>query len=69
MSVNICFNLIFLIEELDLRFANMWTYKIFEISNIYSIQATYSIICIYIECVCVYIQRKMLSKYYLFQVK
>jgi len=39
---NICFNIIFLIEELNLRFADMWTDKIFEISNIYLIRVTYS---------------------------
>jgi len=39
---NICFN-ITLIEELNLRFADMWTYEMFEISNIYLIQVTYSI--------------------------
>jgi len=39
---NICFNVIFLIEELNLRFADMWTYEIFEI-NIYLIQVTYGI--------------------------
>jgi len=27
-------NVIFLIEELNLRFADMWTYEIFKISNI-----------------------------------
>jgi len=31
---NICFNVIVLIEKLNLRFADMWTYEIFEISNI-----------------------------------
>jgi len=40
---NICFNLTFLIEKLNLKFENMWTYEIFEISNIYLIQVTYSI--------------------------
>jgi len=39
---NICFNAIVLIEELNLRFADMWTYEIFEINNIYLIRVTYS---------------------------
>jgi len=39
---NICFNVIVVIEKLNLRFANMWTYEIFEINNIYSIQVIYS---------------------------
>jgi len=39
---NICFNVIVLIEELNLRFADMWTYEIFEISNICLIKVTYS---------------------------
>jgi len=55
---NIYFNLIFLTEKLILRFADMWTYEIFEISNIYLIQVTQ-----YVICVCLYIQRKMLNKY------
>jgi len=39
---NICFDLIFSIKEIILRFADVWTYEIFEISNIYSIQVTFS---------------------------
>jgi len=35
---NICFNLIFLIKKLILRFADMWIYEIFKISKIYLIQ-------------------------------
>jgi len=58
---NICFNVIVLIKELNLSFADMWTYEIFEISNIYLIQLT---VCNFY----VYIWRKMLIKYYLFQV-
>jgi len=34
---NIYFNLIFLIEKLNLKFADIRTYEIFEISNIYLI--------------------------------
>jgi len=30
-----------LIEKLNLRFADVWTYEIFEISNIYLIQVIY----------------------------
>jgi len=41
-KLNVCFNIIFLIEELNLRFADMWTYEIFEINNIYLIQVIYS---------------------------
>jgi len=37
----ICFNLIFLTKELILRFVDMWTYEIFEISDIYLIQVIY----------------------------
>jgi len=33
---NICFNVVFLIKELNLKFADMWTYEIFEISNIFN---------------------------------
>jgi len=40
---NICFNVIFLIEEANLRFADMWPYEIFEINNIYLIQVIYGI--------------------------
>jgi len=39
---NICFNVTVLIEKLNLSFANMLTYEIFEISNIYLIQVIYS---------------------------
>jgi len=39
---NICFNVIVLIEKLNLRFADMSTYEIFEISNIYLIKVIYS---------------------------
>jgi len=48
---NICFNVIFLIEKPNLRFADMWIYEIFEINNIYLIQVTYSnlYVCIYRE--------------------
>jgi len=47
---NICFNLIFLIKELILRFADMWTYEIFEIYNIYLIQVL-SVCNLYIVCI------------------
>jgi len=58
---NICFNVTFLIKELNLRFANMWTYEIFEINlfnniyNIYLIQVTYSM---YI-CMCVHTEKNV----------
>jgi len=39
---NICCNLIFLIKELILRFADMWTYEIFEKNNTYLIQVIFS---------------------------
>jgi len=40
---NICFNVTVLIEKLNLRFADMWTYEIFEINSIYLIQVIYFI--------------------------
>jgi len=42
MSKSNSFNVIILVEELNLRFADIWTYEIFEINNIYLIQVTYS---------------------------
>jgi len=63
-KLNICFIVVFLIKEINLKFADMRTYETFKISNIYLIQVTYNML-----FVCVYIQKKMFSKYYLFQVK
>jgi len=58
---NTCFNVIVLIEELNLRFADMWTYKIFEISNIYLFQVYLfnSSNLQYVICMCVHIEKNV----------
>jgi len=47
-KLNICFNVTVLIEELNLSFADMSTYEIFEISNIYLIQVIYIVCNLYV---------------------